>query len=61
MPIVRIEMFKGRTREQKASAAKEVTEALTRSMGIPAEATHVIFVDVEKADWANAGKLNDQN
>lgn len=59
MPMVKIELFKGRTREQKAAAAKEVTEALTRSLGVKPESTQIIFVDVEKADWATAGKLGD--
>jgi 4-oxalocrotonate tautomerase len=52
-------LFSGRTREQKAAAAKEVTEALTRSLGVKPESTQVIFVDVEKSDWATAGKLAD--
>jgi len=60
MPIVRIELFAGRTREQKAKAAKEVTEALTRTIGAKPESTDVIFVDVEKSDWASAGKLSDE-
>jgi 4-oxalocrotonate tautomerase len=59
MPMVKIELFSGRTREQKAAAAKEVTEALTRSLGVKPESTQVIFVDVEKSDWATAGKLAD--
>lgn len=61
MPMVRIELFKGRTREQKARAAKEVTEALARTIGSKPEATQVIFVDVEKADWADNGKLCDES
>lgn len=60
MPVVRIELFAGRTREQKAKAAKEVTEALSRTIGAKPESTHVIFVDVEKSDWAHAGTLNDE-
>ena len=60
MPMVRIELFKGRTREQKAQAAKAVTEALARTIGSKPEATQIIFVDVEKADWADSGKLCDE-
>jgi 4-oxalocrotonate tautomerase len=59
MPMVKIELFAGRTREQKAKAAKEVTEALARTIGSKPEATQIIFVDVEKADWADNGKLQD--
>jgi 4-oxalocrotonate tautomerase len=61
MPMVRIELFKGRTREQKARAAKEVTEALARTIGSKPEATQIIFADIEKADWADNGKLCDES
>jgi len=57
---VRIELFAGRTREQKARAAKEVTEALARTIGSKPEATQIIFCDIEKADWADSGKLCDE-
>lgn len=60
MPIVRIEMFPGRTREQKAAAALAVTEALTKTIKCTPESTSIVFVDVEKSDWATAGKLADE-
>lgn len=60
MPMVRIELFKGRTRDQKAKAAKEVTEALARTIGSRPEDTQVIFADIEKSDWADNGKLCDE-
>ena len=61
MPNVRIELYAGRTREQKAKAAKEVTEALSRTLGTTPAGTQVIFVDVEKYDWATGGKLADES
>ncbi len=61
MPMVRIELFSGRTREQKARCAKEVTDALARTIGSKPEATQIIFVDVAKADWADNGKLCDES
>ena len=33
MPMVRIELFPGRTCEQKARAAREITEAMQRTLG----------------------------
>lgn len=59
MPVVRIELYKGRTREQKAAVAREITEVIAKNMGIKSEHTHVLFFDVEKSDWATAGKLSD--
>jgi 4-oxalocrotonate tautomerase len=59
MPLVRIELFSGRTREQKANAAFEITEVLRKTMDVPPESTQIIFVEFEKSDWAKAGKLFD--
>jgi 4-oxalocrotonate tautomerase len=60
MPMVRIELVPGRTREQKARAAREITEAMTRTLGAKPEATQIVFIEVERADWAAAGKLLDE-
>ena len=57
MPILKIEMFAGRTPEQKAEFAKEVTQLATRVLRCPAETVDVIFVDIATADWAHGGKL----
>jgi 4-oxalocrotonate tautomerase len=61
MPIVRIELFSGRTREQKADTARGIADVLKRTMAVPPENTQVIFVDVEKSDWARGGELYDKN
>lgn len=57
MPIVRVEMWPGRTHEQKAEIAKLITEAMTTVAGIPTEATTVVFQDVPKENWAIGGIL----
>jgi 4-oxalocrotonate tautomerase len=59
MAIVRIELFAGRTREQKAAAAKEITEAMVRTLGTTSAGTQIIFIDVKKEDWAHHGRLSD--
>jgi 4-oxalocrotonate tautomerase len=59
MPMVRIEMFPGRTRQQKEAAAREITAAIERTLGAKPDATDIIFVEVAKSDWAHAGKLAD--
>ena len=60
MPMVRIELLAGRTREQKARAAREVTDALARTINSRPEDTQIIFVDVARSDWAENGKLVDE-
>ncbi len=53
MPIIRVEMFKGRSKEAKKKIARELVDAFIRAdgKGSPA-AFNVVFVDVEKHDWA---------
>ena len=57
MPIVRVEMFKGVTKEQKAKLAKVITEALETIAKKPARFTTVVFSDYERENWAMGGEL----
>ena len=57
MPIVRVEMWPGRTREQKAELARAITEALVTIARTTADQTIVIFEDVAKENWAEGGTL----
>ena len=57
MPMIRIEMFAGRTPEQKRALMKEITEAFVRTAGSTPESVQVVLTDVEKSDWAVAGTL----
>ena len=60
MPIVSVDLFKGRTREQREAFAKAVTEAAVQILKAPADHTWVIFRDYEKSHWAMGGKLCDK-
>lgn len=57
MPTVRVEMYEGRTLEQKRALAQAITEAVMKHASVPAESVHVLFFDVPKSDWAVAGTL----
>jgi 4-oxalocrotonate tautomerase len=58
VPMIRIEMFAGRTPEQKVACARDIVAAVAKHLGAPAEATQVMFVDVEKSDWLMGAKLS---
>jgi 4-oxalocrotonate tautomerase len=58
MPIIRVEMFAGRTRDQKRALVKELTESFIRTCGSKPEAVQIVLVDVEKEDWGVAGTLS---
>lgn len=57
MPTLRVEMFAGRTLEQKRRLARELTDATVRALGVPASAVEVLFYDIERSDWAVGGTL----
>ena len=57
MPVVTIQLLSGRSKDQKTKIAKAVTEALVDIAGARPEGVQVIFADIERADWANAGVL----
>ncbi len=57
MPVITVEMYEGRTDDQKRQLAKAITEAVARIAKTTPEATHIVFRDVKKSDWAIAGKL----
>ncbi|MCK5654082.1 MAG: tautomerase family protein [Dehalococcoidia bacterium] len=61
MPIVRVEMWLGRTQSQKAELARVITEAMVSIAHTTPEATTVIFEDVAKENWATGGVLASQS
>ncbi|MDF1671067.1 MAG: 4-oxalocrotonate tautomerase [Roseovarius sp.] len=57
MPMIRVEMFAGRTADQKRALVKELTEAFVRAAGGNPQSVQVVLSDVEKSDWAAGGQL----
>jgi 4-oxalocrotonate tautomerase len=60
MPVIRVSMWAGRSKEQK----RQIVEAFTKEMGriadVRPEALHIIFEDVPKENWGYAGKLSSE-
>jgi len=59
MPIVRIELFPGRSDEKKAELAREITLTLEKVAGIRPDATTVLFHEVRPAEWFVGGVAYD--
>jgi 4-oxalocrotonate tautomerase len=57
MPIVKVEMWPGRTHAQKAQLAQLITQAMVTVAHTTPEDTIVIFEDVPKENWAVGGVL----
>lgn len=57
MPFIRVELFEGRTPEQKKAFVKAVTQAAVETLGTKPEAVDVVLYDIKKSEWATAGEL----
>ncbi|MBS7328233.1 MAG: 4-oxalocrotonate tautomerase [Oxalobacter sp.] len=57
MPTINIQLFEGRTIEQKRELAKAITEATVNTLKCSPSAVDIIMTDVKKENWATAGKL----
>ena len=57
MPVVHVNLIKGRTKEQKAAMADEISDVIHKHSGAPKEVIIVTFNDIEPDSWAAGGKL----
>ena len=57
MPIIRVDMLKGRTKNQKQNLVKELTQAFNRVCGENHLGIDVILYEVEKENWSINGRL----
>ena len=57
MPTIHVELFEGRTVEQKRQLAQALTEATVRTLGGSAAGVDILFDDIKRENWATGGKL----
>jgi len=57
MPIVNIKMLEGRTVDEKRAIAQKVTQAFVDASNMEPEWVTIIFEDMLKHDFAQAGVL----
>lgn len=57
MPTIHVELFAGRTVDQKRALARALTEATVATLGGKADSIDIIFTDVQRQDWATGGEL----
>jgi 4-oxalocrotonate tautomerase len=56
MPVVVVEMWEGRTIDQKKQLVEGITEVFQK-IGVPADALNIILRDIPKHNWGMGGKL----
>ncbi|WP_439814885.1 2-hydroxymuconate tautomerase [Zavarzinia sp. CC-PAN008] len=57
MPMIRVEMYPGRTQDQKRALVKALTDAFVATAGATPDAVQVVLTEVAPSDWAVAGIL----
>ncbi|MGH2960781.1 MAG: 2-hydroxymuconate tautomerase [Solirubrobacterales bacterium] len=57
MPVVTIQLWEGRTLDQKRRLVRAVTDAMVEHAGARHDALHVVIQEIPKENWARAGVL----
>ncbi len=55
MPVVRIDLWKGREKETKKELIEKTTSVVADVVGCPIEAVQIIINEVEKDNWGIGG------
>jgi len=57
MPAIFIEMFEGRTVEQKQQLVEGITDLVVKTLKVDPETVSIRFMNVKREDLARGGKL----
>ena len=57
MPTYHIELFEGRSVEEKRKLVEAVTRVTTEVLGSSPESVDIVITDVKRENWATCGKL----
>lgn len=57
MPLVHIDLIEGRNEEQLKGLVADVTSAIVKNTGAPAEHVHIVLNEMKKINYSVAGKL----
>lgn len=58
MPLLRISLWSGRTREQKAELAKALTDTIVKVAQVPPQSVTIQIEEMPKENWATGGRLH---
>ena len=58
MPLLRVSMWSGRTKEQRSELAKALTDTMVQVAKVPAQAVTILFEELPKENWATEGRLH---
>jgi 4-oxalocrotonate tautomerase len=58
VPIVRVELFTGRSVDQKRELVRGITDVVARTCGVSAEGVHVLIKEMSRENWGRGAILN---
>jgi 4-oxalocrotonate tautomerase len=61
MPVIQVEMLKGRSVEQKRAMVEKMTQVMVDTVACQKEAVRIIIRDMEPENFALAGELKCDN
>jgi 4-oxalocrotonate tautomerase len=57
MPVVTVQLWEGRTVDQKRALVKAITDAMVEHAGANPDALHVVLQEIPRENWGRAGVL----
>jgi 4-oxalocrotonate tautomerase len=60
MPVITVQMYTGRTSQQKRALVRALTDAMVQHAGAKPDNLHVILQEVPKENWALAGVMGNE-
>lgn len=57
MPVVTVELWEGRSLEQKRKLVRAITDAMVEHADARPDGLHVILHEISRENWARAGVL----
>jgi 4-oxalocrotonate tautomerase len=57
VPVVTVQLWEGRTVEQKRALVRAITDAMVEHAGARPDGLHVIIQEIPRENWGRAGVL----
>jgi 4-oxalocrotonate tautomerase len=56
MPIISVQLLRGRTSEMKRALLRELTNGAVRALGVPEQSVRVVLTEIEAEHWGVGGQ-----
>ena len=60
MPVLRVSLWSGRSKDQKTALAKALTDTMVTVAKVPVQSVIIQFEELPKENWATGGQLHSE-